>query len=61
MTRTLLAEALHLACDHVAEREGTCPYDLYDVEARDCLRECDDDMARCWRIYFMEMAKEEGE
>ena len=52
-------KALDLACKELAEFIGACPGDQKDwcpAERGD--RDCDDDMAKCWREYFLEKANE---
>ena len=62
-TRAGLAEfieqqdkALTKACERL---DGACPieYDENAVDMCSCPSECRNDDAKCWKIYFMELAK----
>jgi len=50
-----LEKALELACRMVEEQFGTCPVDQFGW---DCPHNCNDELWRCWREYFIEMTKE---
>lgn len=39
---------------YIEELIGSCPYDTFDYQVRDCQKECKDQMAECWKEYFME-------
>ena len=45
-------ERLDRACAFIAEQLGTCPYDMFDFQAKDCANDCDSMYAECWRRYF---------
>ncbi len=50
-----LERALELACEHVAHATGTCPYDVFDRQPRDCEEECGqlgDRYESCWALHF---------
>ena len=38
---------------YIEELTGSCPYDTFDCQVRDCDNECKDQMAECWKEYFM--------
>lgn len=52
------SDALRLACQHVAEDTGSCPYDVHHLECASWEDDCDGrcsanvDMAACWQRYF---------
>lgn len=55
---TLGSDALRLACQHVAEATGSCPYDVHHLECASWEDGCEGrcsanvDMAACWQRYF---------
>ena len=38
---------------YIEELTGSCPYDTFDYQVRDCEKECKNQMAECWKEYFM--------
>ena len=61
-----MSTALKLACQHVVEDLGICPYDVHSLDCADweddCERRCKPniDMAECWERYFVMMEKRKG-
>lgn len=52
-----LSEPYKLACKEIAERTGSCPYDLYNVEPwNSCEKACGRLEGKtwvCWNQYFI--------
>ena len=49
--------ALEKACEYITEKHGTCPLDLYNAESVCQEKECDNNMAKCWKKYFLQENK----
>lgn len=55
-----MSKALVKACAELADRIGSCPYDIYDVQPVDCADKCTGEPAGCWRLYFEGVRHGEG-
>lgn len=42
---------------YIEELIGSCPFDTFDWKEKDCKKECKDQMAECWKEYFIKEDK----
>lgn len=52
-----LNNVIDKATKYIEEITGNCPYDTFDCQVRDCENECKNQMAECWKEYFMKEDK----
>ena len=48
-----LKDVIDRTTKYIEELIGSCPYDTFDYQVKDCEKECKDQMAECWKEYFM--------
>ena len=52
--------ALKMACEEIAGRDLSCPFNTYGWSLPECVDDCRDEYAECWRKAFIRKERRES-